>query len=355
MDDKASSGEANPQRMPRSQECRLSLVVPLYNEEATLAAFFARTVPIIETLTSHYEIICVNDGSVDRTLALLQGAHAQNPRIKIVSLSRNFGKEAALTAGIDYTRGAAVIPLDADLQDPPEVIPALVAKWDEGYDMVLAVRHDRRAEALGKRLTAAAFYRVLARVSEVPIPEDTGDFRLLDRRVVDALQRLPERTRFMKGLFAWLGFKQATVEYVRPERVAGASKWPLWKLWNFALEGIVSFTTLPLRMWTYWGLLIASAALAYMGFIVGRTLWFGVDVPGYASLVVMILFFSGMQMIGLGMLGEYLGRVFIEVKQRPVYLVREAMGFDTVSSPRPPRFQVTQESATDAREEECQA
>jgi polyisoprenyl-phosphate glycosyltransferase len=353
--DKASGWKANPQSMQLSQECRLSFVVPLYNEEEALEAFFARTVPIIEALTSHYEIICVNDGSVDRTLQLLQAAQAQNPRIKIISLTRNFGKEAALTAGIDYTRGDAVIPLDADLQDPPEVIPALVAKWDEGHDMVLAVRHDRRAEALVKRLTAAVFYRVMARVSDVPIPENTGDFRLLDRRVVEALQCLPERTRFMKGLFAWLGFKYATVYYVRPERVAGSSKWQLWKLWNFALEGIFSFTTLPLRMWTYGGLLMASAALAYMGFILGRTLWFGVDVPGYASLVVIMLFFSGMQMIGLGILGEYLGRVFIEVKQRPLYLVRDAMGFDPVSSPVPPRPQVTPESATEARDEKRQA
>lgn len=284
--------------------------------------------PTVETITERYEIVCVNDGSQDQTLQLLRTAHIQNRRIKIVNLTRNFGKEIALTAGIDYASSTAVIPLDADLQDPPELMPALVAKWREGYDVVIAVRSDRRYDSFAKRVTATLFYRFLRRLSDTPIPANAGDFRLMDRRVVDALKALPERTRFMKGLFAWLGFTQATIFYVRPSRAAGASKWKYWRLWHFALEGIFSFTTLPLRVWTYLGLGVALGALVYMSFIIGRTLLLGVEVPGYASLLVVILFFSGMNMIGLGILGEYLSRVFVEVKQRPLYLVRDTIGFE---------------------------
>jgi glycosyltransferase involved in cell wall biosynthesis len=307
---------------------RISLVVPMRNEALTVAAFFARVVPIVEQVSQDYEIVCVNDGSIDRTLELL-GAHRQsNPYIKIVDLSRNFGKEAALTAGIEYASGDAVVPLDTDLQDPPELIPLLVAKWREGHDVVLAVRIDRRSDSIAKRMSAALFYRMIGRLSDVPIPANAGDFRLMDRRVIEALQRMPERSRFMKGMFAWLGFKQAKIEYTRPARVAGTSKWRVWGLWNFALDGIFSFTTLPLRVWTYFGLVTAAAALGYMAFIIVSTLLYGVDVPGYASIVVMLLFFSGTNMIGLGVLGEYLGRVFNEVKHRPIYLVREALGFE---------------------------
>jgi glycosyltransferase involved in cell wall biosynthesis len=257
-------------------------------------------------------------------------AHVANVRIKIVDLSRNFGKEAALTAGLEYANGDVVVPLDADLQDPPELIPELVAKWREGYDMVVAVRRDRGADSLAKRTSAGLFYRVIRRLSGVPVPAQAGDFRLIDRRVVEALKLLPERTRFMKGLFAWVGFRQATISYARPARVAGSSKWRYWKLWNFALDGLLSSTTLPLRIWTYLGLVAAVVALSYMLLIVLRTLVYGVDVPGYASLAAMLLFFSGMNMIGLGIMGEYLGRVFIEVKQRPQFLVRQAIGFDPV-------------------------
>lgn len=304
----------------------------MYNEEEVILQFFERVVPIVRGITSDYEIVCVNDGSTDRTWQLLHAASHQNAQIKSVHLSRNFGKEVALTAGIDYTCGDAVIPLDADLQDPPELIPELVAKWREGYDVVLAVRLDRRSETLAKRLTASLFYRLIARLGDVPIPANVGDFRLMDRRVIEALQRLPERTRFMKGLFAWLGFRQATIGYVRPPRVAGTSKWQYWRLWNFALEGVFSFSTLPLRIWTYVGMAVACGALGYSGFIVGRTLFYGRDVPGYASLLVLLLFFSGLNMIGLGILGEYLGRVFMEVKQRPLYLVREVVGFEAFSA-----------------------
>jgi glycosyltransferase involved in cell wall biosynthesis len=277
-------------------------------------------------LTSDYEIVCVDDGSADGTLERLCAYNRQDARIKVVSLSRNFGKEIALTAGIDCARGDGVIPIDADLQDPPEVIPALVAKWREGYDMVLAVRADRSTDSPFKRATAQLFYRFANRVSATPIPTNAGDFRLLDRTVVEAVRTLPERTRFMKGIFGWLGFRQATVPYAREKRAGGHSKWRYWRLWNFALDGIFSFSTLPLRVWTYLGVSVALFAVLYMAFITIRTLVKGVDVPGYASLMVVVLFFSGLNMIGLGILGEYLGRVFIEVKQRPLYLVRKRIG-----------------------------
>jgi glycosyltransferase involved in cell wall biosynthesis len=244
---------------------RISLVVPMRNEALTVAAFFDRVVPIVEQVSQDYEIVCVNDGSTDQTLELLSAHRQSNPRIKIVDLSRNFGKEAALTAGIEYASGDAVVPLDADLQDPPELIPLLVAKWREGHDVVLAVRVDRRSDSVAKRMSAAMFYRMIGRLSDVPIPANAGDFRLMDRRVIEALLRMPERSRFMKGMFAWLGFKQAKVEYTRPARVAGTSTWRMWGLWNFALDGIFSFTTLPLRVWTYFGLVTAAAALRRSG------------------------------------------------------------------------------------------
>lgn len=307
---------------------KLSLVVPMYNEEEALPIFLERVLPIVEEITADYEIVCINDGSHDQTLSMLLAENAQNPRIKIIDLTRNFGKEVALTAGLDYATGDAVVPLDADLQDPPELIPDLVEKWREGFDMVVAIRGDRSSDSFSKRVTANLFYRAIGRLGEVPIPANAGDFRLMDRRVVDALKLLPERTRFMKGLFAWMGFKQTTISYVRPQRAAGSGKWKAWQLWNFALDGVFSFSTLPLRIWTYFGLATALAALGYGAYIALRTLLFGIDLPGYASIVVILLFFSGMQMIGLGIIGEYLGRVFLEVKQRPQYLIRETIGLD---------------------------
>jgi glycosyltransferase involved in cell wall biosynthesis len=306
----------------------LSLVVPMFNEAGVIPELFRRVLPILEGLTSRYEIICVDDGSVDETASLLIAHRQNNPKIKILRLSRNFGKEAALTAGLDLASGDGVIPIDADLQDPPELIPQLVEKWREGYDCVLAIRKDRSSDTFIKRITARFFYRIANRITESPIPTNAGDFRLMDRRVAAALRRLPERTRFMKGIFGWLGFKQAMVPYVREGRAAGTSKWRYWGLWNFALNGIFSFSTLPLRIWTYLGLSVALLAVVYMAFIIVRTLTLGVEVPGYSSLLVAILFFSGLNMVGLGILGEYLGRVFIEVKQRPLYLVAESIGFD---------------------------
>lgn len=310
-----------------ANEFRLSIVVPMFNETEVLERFFGRVCPIAAGETDDYEIICVDDGSHDNTMAMLRKFHAENPNIKVLGFSRNFGKEAALAAGFDHASGDAVIPIDADLQDPPELIPELVAKWREGYDMVLAVREHRGSDSVLKRMTATSFYRMAGRLSSTPIPPNAGDFRLMDRRVVEALRKLPERNRFAKGLFGWLGFSQATVTYSRPERAGGETKWKYWRLWNYALDGIFSFSTLPLRIWTYLGMLVSATAMIYMGWIIIRTLVVGVDVPGYASLLVVVLFFSGLNMVGLGILGEYLGRIFIEVKQRPLYLVDKRLGF----------------------------
>lgn len=317
----------------RAGQVHLSLVVPVYNEETALKSFFDRVVPLIRQVTSDFEIICVNDGSSDRSLAHLLRARSRDPRIKIIDFTRNFGKEMAVTAGIDRAAGDVIIPIDADLQDPPELIPDMIAKWREGYEMVVAVRRDRASDSWARRNLAYLFYRVMQRLAEMPVPANAGDFRLMDRQVVEALKRLPERTRFMKGLFAWLGFRQAVITYVRPPRIAGSSKWRYWQLWNFALEGLLSFSTIPLRIWTYFGLLVAATALVYMLYIIVRTLLYGVEVPGYASIVVMLLFFSGMNMIGLGVIGEYIGRIFIETKRRPLYLVRETIGFDAPAGP----------------------
>ena len=311
----------------RSSAYRLSVVVPMHNEEETIRLFFDEIEPVLATLDCDYEIVCVNDGSKDDTLALLIDENQRNSRIKIVDLSRNFGKEAALTAGLEFSSGDCVVPIDADLQDPPSLIPQMVEKWREGYEVVLAIRSDRTADSFAKKTTAGMFYRLMGKIGDVEIIANAGDFRLMDRCVIEALLRLPERTRFMKGLFAWLGFRQTSVYYQRPERIAGTTKWNYWRLWNFALEGILSFTTLPLRVWTYLGMAVTIFAAIYAFVILTKTLFFGADVPGYPSIMVTILFFSGILMVGLGVIGEYLGRVFIEVKQRPLFIVRNAHGF----------------------------
>jgi len=305
----------------------ISVIVPLYNESEGIEHLFARLTPVLEQLQTSYEIICINDGSHDDTLHKLIEFWQRNPAIKIVNLSRNFGKEIALTAGIDYASGAAVIPIDADLQDPPELITKLIAKWREGYDVVYGTRRSRQGETWLKRISATVFYQTIGRMSHVPIPANTGDFRLLDRQVVEAIKKLPERTRFMKGLFAWVGYRQTSVLFDREPRYSGQTTWNYWKLWNFALDGIISFSFLPLKVWSYVGVTISVVSLLYALMLVLRTLVFGVDVPGYASLMVAILFLGGIQLITLGVLGEYLGRVYEEVKGRPLYFVREEYGF----------------------------
>lgn len=304
----------------------VSLVCPFFNESGAVALFFARVLPVLESLGRPFEIVCVNDGSTDGTLHELLQAQAADPRVVVVDLSRNFGKEAALSAALDHARGDAVIPIDADLQDPPELIPALLEKWSQGYQMVVAHRINRDSDSAFKRITAGWFYRVHNAISDVPLPENVGDFRLLDRSVVDALGRLPERRRFMKGLFAWVGFRVAVVDYTRAARSAGASKFSGWRLWNLAVEGITSFSTVPLRLWTYLGAVVAVVSFLYASFIVVRTLVMGIDVPGYASLLTVILFLGGVQLVGIGVLGEYIGRIYNETKHRPLYIVREVYG-----------------------------
>ena len=274
------------------------------------------------------EIIIVNDGSTDNTLALLKITAIHNSKIKIIDLSRNFGKEVALSAGIDYATGQSAIPIDCDLQDPPELIIEMYAKWKEGYEVVLAKRVDRRSDSILKRWTSFVFYKSIGKISDIPIPENVGDFRLMDRKVITALKKFPERSRFMKGLFASLGFKEATLEYTRPERIAGTTKWNYFKLYKLALEGFISFTSFPLKIWSYIGSLTAVSAFSYGGYLIYKTLVYGVDTPGYASLMVVLLFMSGLILISLGIIGEYLARIFLEVKQRPIYIVRETIGFD---------------------------
>lgn len=302
----------------------LSLVVPVFNEEEAIAPFLARVRPVLERVCgADYEIVFVNDGSRDATLQMLEAESSDDPRLKLVDLSRNFGKELALTAGIDHTAGQAVIPIDVDLQDPPEVIEEMVERWRQGHDVVLAARSDRSDDTRFKRVTARMFYRLMMKISDIDIPADVGDYRLMDRRVVEALKLMPERARFMKGMFAWVGFRQTTVYFKREGRTAGQTKQRFRSLVRLAVDGIVSFTSLPLRIWSLVGLGVAVAAVLYMLFVVIQTLAFGSDVPGYASLIVVMLFFSGLNMLSVGVLGEYIARIFIEVKQRPAYLVRE--------------------------------
>ncbi|NOD36589.1 MULTISPECIES: glycosyltransferase family 2 protein [unclassified Ruegeria] len=304
----------------------LSIVVPMFNEEDVLPILFDRLGQFLENLGESYEIICVNDGSTDGTARILADAHARDNHIKVVNFSRNFGKEIALTAGLDVASGEAVVPIDADLQDPPELIETFLEKWREGYDVVYAVRQRRDTDTVVKRWSAIKFYQIINRLSGVPIPANTGDFRLMDQRVVRSIARLREHNRFMKGLFAWVGFRHAEVFYDRPERAAGQTKFNYWRLWNFALDGITGFSTVPLRIAGYIGMLTALAAIIYGLFLTMRTLIHGVDVPGYASLMVAVLLIGGLQLVVLGVIGEYLGRLFDEARKRPLYIVESSLG-----------------------------
>lgn len=308
-----------------SNKLLVSLVCPFHDEEIGIDMFYdAITQEIAQLENFDFEVICIDDGSKDSTLERLIKLPLKDPRFKIIELSRNFGKEAALTAGLDQALGDLIIPLDSDLQDPVSLIRRLIDAWEENdADVVLAKRVDRQSDSLSKRLSAAAFYETYNFLSHLKIPTNVGDCRLMTRIVVDALKLLPEKQRFMKGLFAWVGFKTVTIEYVRQPRTAGVSKFSGWKLWNFALEGITSFSSLPLRVWTYMGVTGAMITVIYALFIVIRTLIFGVDLPGYASLFVAILFLGSVQLIGIGVLGEYIGRTYMEAKRRPTYLIRK--------------------------------
>lgn len=308
----------------------LSIVVPVKDEQEAVAPFVARLGKVLAALDDpagqSYEILFIDDGSLDATLLAIRAAIDRDPRVRALSLSRNFGKEAALSAGIDRARGAAVVPMDVDLQDPPEALGDMLRQWRAGFDIVYGVRDDRQTDSLSKRLSADLYYRAHNWLSQDKIPEHAGDFRLLDRKVVDVIRAMPERNRFMKGLFAWAGFTSTSVHYRRAARAVGTTKFRYWKLWTLAIDGITSSSTVPLRVWSYLGGSVALVAMAYAMFILVRTLLYGVDVPGYASLLTAILLLGGLQLLSLGVLGEYVGRIMVETKARPIYVVRETLG-----------------------------
>ena len=303
----------------------LSVIIPMYNEADGLGVLFARLMPILQSVTANWEIICVNDGSKDGTLEALREWNRQDARVRLISLSRNFGKEAALTAGLNHAFGKAVIPFDADLQDPPELIPEMVEKWRQGYKVVLATRRTRHGDGWIKRQSATLYYKLM-RNMHIDMPENTGDFRLMDQKVVEIIRLLPERTRFMKGIFAWVGFSTTRVLFDRKERAVGSSKLSAISLIRLAKDGIFSFTTFPLRLTTYLGILISTVSFAYALWLIVRVLYEGADVPGYASIMAAVLCMGGVQLICLGILGEYLGRVYRETKQRPIFIIEEKQG-----------------------------
>lgn len=311
----------------------ISIVAPAYNEQEVLGEFHRRVTEVMASLGCQYEIVLVNDGSRDNTLALMYALREQDPHISVVDLSRNFGKEIALSAGLDHTKGDVVVVLDSDLQDPPELIPQMLDIWREGYDVVYGMRTARDGETWFKKTTAKYFYRLIKSVSRVDIPKDTGDFRLMSRRAVAALSKLREEHRFMKGLFAWVGFPSSPFLYKRDPRAAGETKWNYWKLWNFALEGITSFTVAPLKVSTYLGMLIAVLALLYAVFVIWKALVYSDPVRGYPSLMTVVLFLGGVQLISVGLLGEYVGRIFNEVKRRPLYLVNRLLQSELPGTP----------------------
>jgi glycosyltransferase involved in cell wall biosynthesis len=311
----------------------LSIIVPMYNEGENISLFYEKITTVLEGYFYDYEIICINDGSKDDTMQRLRILANHDKRIKVINLSRNFGKEIAMSAGLKYSKADIVIPIDADLQDPPEVIPLLIEKWKEGYDVVYATRLKRDGETWLKKATAHTFYRIIGKMTRFEIPADTGDFRLMTKQVVEALNSLPEQHRFMKGLFSWVGFKQTSVSYYRESRYAGKSSFNYWKLWNFAIEGITSFSFAPLQFATYLGLLIAVLSLLYATYLVIVTVTLGNPVPGYPSLMVAILFFGGVQLVTLGVIGEYIGRIYNESKRRPLFLVKEELNISNEVKP----------------------
>jgi glycosyltransferase involved in cell wall biosynthesis len=316
------------------RKIEISVVVPVYREADNVAPLCRRLVPVLERITPDFEILFVDDGSTDETLAAIAAENARDPRIQAVSFSRNFGKEIAIAAGLDHARGQAVVIMDADLQHPPETIERFVELWRQGYVMVYGQRTDRVGESKVKRGFTHVFYRLFARFGETSLPKGAGDFRLIDRKGVEILRALGERARFSKGLYAWIGFKQIGVPFVVEERQFGTTKWSFRKLFRFAFDGITSFSTVPLRVWTYLGVLVSLLSIGTAFFFAIRTLLYGSDVPGYPSLIVSVMFFSGIQLMSLGMIGEYVGRIFGEVKRRPLYVVADRIG--TASPDAPP-------------------
>ncbi len=299
----------------------ISIVCPCFNEEEVIELFMKEINAVLNEINRSFEIIFINDGSQDDTMDRLLFAQKTYKNVRIINLSRNFGKEAALTAGLDNAKGEVIIPIDVDLQDPPEIIKDFILHWEKGNDVVLAKRIDRSTDSFAKRLSANIFYKFHNKIAESPIPENVGDYRLISRKVLKALQQLPESERFMKGLFAWVGFKTAVVEYKRDTRKAGNTTFNGWKLWNLAVEGITSFSTLPLKIWLYIGIVISFFSFTYGSLILLKTIFLGIDVPGYASTMTTILFLGGIQLIGIGILGEYIGRIYMESKRRPTYII----------------------------------
>lgn len=308
------------------EKVSISIIIPAFNEGANIDALLARLFPILSELSSTWEIIFVDDGSSDDTLSRISYFHQINDQVKAVSLSRNFGKEIGIAAGLDHAHGAAVIIMDADLQHPPELIPTLIERWKNGFSIVYGQRMDRSTDSFFRRSSTKLFYRIFAMFGETPLPQNAGDFRLLDRKAVEALKKMGERARFSKGLYAWIGFKSVGVPFEVAERRSGQSKFRPNVLFRFALDGIISFSTVPLRLWTYIGAFISGIALLVAFYSIISTLILGIDVPGFATLIVSITFFSGIQLLSLGIIGEYIGRIFAEVKGRPLYIVEEKIG-----------------------------
>ena len=306
---------------PLPEHLAVSVVVPLFNERDNIETLVGQIREVVDRLADRYEILCVNDGSTDATLPLLRRLSKQHDEVRVLNLSRNYGKEIALTAGLDHAAGDVVITMDADLQHDPALIPVFLDRWRQGADIVYAQRRDRQTDGPVRGLLSRFFYRLFNRLVDRELPSGAGDFRLLDRRVVDALGRFRERNRFMKGLYVDVGFRADAVGYDVAPRSSGHSSWSLWKLWNFALEGITSFSTVPIRVWTYVGFVIALLSFIYAAINVVQTLVRGADVPGYATIVVLILFLGGVQLISIGVIGEYIGRIYQETKQRPLYIV----------------------------------
>lgn len=322
--------------MDQSDAPELSALIPLMDEAANVAPLLAALKPVLEACSTSYEIIFIDDGSQDRTLEALRHAHAGDARVKVIALSRNFGKEIAIAAGLDSARGQAVIILDADMQHPPSAIPAMVAHWRQGYENVYATRASRDEETRLKRFLTERFYRIFELLGETLLPAGAGDFRLLDRKAVLALRSMSERARFNKGLYSWIGFRAIGVPVVFAQRHEGRSKFSYRKLTRFAFDGLMSFSTLPLKIWTYVGTLISTASVAAALYFLARTMIFGADVPGFATLIVSVLFLAGVQLMSLGIMGEYVGRIFAEVKGRPLYLVSERLGLEAERGPLPP-------------------